>query len=99
MLGKQTPTTQLFVTQSAALWQGTTHLPYCVLHRNRPHCASLEHGVAKGPGVPREELGVGAGVGAGLGPGAGGAVGAGTGAGGGATGVGAGGGAVGAYVG
>ena len=60
--------------QSAAVWQGKAHLPYCVLQWWSPHIRSLWHGVASGPGVaiapdPAGAGAVGAGAGAGAGAG------------------------------
>jgi len=79
----QTPTTQLFDTQSLGVWQGKTQRPYWGLQWCSPHAASLVQGIASGPGVDSEVLLVGAGVGGavGVGVGTGGAVGVGAGVG------------------
>jgi hypothetical protein len=38
-------------TQSASLWQGYAHFPYCVLHLCVMHCESFWQGNAMGPGT------------------------------------------------
>jgi hypothetical protein len=67
--------TQLLLMQSAPVWQGNAHFPYCVLQWWRPQVASVWHGKARGPGVESCALpagpGAGAGAGAGAGPGGG----------------------------
>jgi hypothetical protein len=65
----------LGATQSAAVWHGKAHLPYCVLQWWVPQTASFWQGSASGPGVAMADP-----VGAAVGPGAGAGVGAGAGA-------------------
>jgi hypothetical protein len=68
----------LGATQSAAVWQGNAHLPYCVLQWWVPQTASLWQGNTRGPGVAMPDpAGAAVGAGAGLGAGGGAAVGGG----------------------
>ena len=49
--GWPAPTHELPWMQSKSVAHGCAHLPYCVLHLCVPHCESLEHGKAIGPGT------------------------------------------------